>query len=121
MPSRITRSMSEPIRERLTWEETWKGPDEGLIFCWELGRQESTRKPELAAKAKAGELPPMDWKGGIDKKMKNKKRFGTLKYLATWQGLREEDLDIDLERETPMHCSRTGQLVIFTRDVPDEE
>ena len=39
MTTRLRRSIDEPIREGLTWNELWKGPDEGLIWCWERGRQ----------------------------------------------------------------------------------
>lgn len=34
----ITRSITEPIRERLTVSEAWDGPDRGLIYAWERGR-----------------------------------------------------------------------------------
>ena len=59
----------------------------------------------------------MGWKGGVDKKTKKKEKYGTLFYLAQWQGLRGEVLDIDLSQETELICSKTGMKVIYTADV----
>jgi hypothetical protein len=56
MASRVQRSISEPIRLGLTWEEYWAGDDHGLIKCWENGRLLRRREPETAAKAGRGEL-----------------------------------------------------------------
>ena len=90
----IHRSISEPIRSGLTRREAWEGPDQGLILCWEKGRQERSEKPELAKKASEGHLVPLNWKRG------------TLKYLAHWQGLRGEDLDIDLIGQREITCTK---------------
>jgi len=46
-----------------------------------------------------------------------KKKFGSLNYLATWQGLRGEDLHIDVENEVSVACTRTRVLVTFTPDL----
>jgi hypothetical protein len=119
--SRLHRSISEPIREEMSWKDTWAGPDNGLIFCWEHGRRERVEKPELAARADNGELVPLDWKGGVHRKLKIDKQPGTLYYLATWQGLRAEDLDIDLEGERTIVCTRFGQAVMFSAKLPDDE
>ncbi len=102
---RVFRSIKEPIREGLTWDERWKGADNGLITCWEVGRERAEREPELAEKAKSGELPVLAWKGGVEKKLKTKK-YGTLNYLAEWQGLRGEDLNLDPSKEVELVCSR---------------
>ncbi len=115
MTQTIRRSYEEPIREGLSWEERWGGPDEGLILCWEVGRQLRKKNPELAERAERGELPPLAWKGGVEKKKKTKK-FGTPSYLAQWQGLRGEDLDISLSKEVELTCSATGMKVVFTSD-----
>jgi len=88
-----------------------------LITCWEVGRELSIKDPELAERAKSGELPPAGWKGGVEKETKQKTKYGTLFYLAQWQGLRGEDLDIELSKDTELVCSRTGTKVIFTGDV----
>jgi len=117
MSQRIFRSSKEPIREGLEWDEIWKGPDKGLIKQWEIGRELREKTPELADRAKKGELPVSDWKGGVEKKLKIKKKYGTLFYLAEWQGLRGEDLDIDMSEEVELICSRTGMKVIYTGDV----
>jgi hypothetical protein len=116
MTKRVHRSHSEPIREGLSFEERWKSPDRGLTTAWEVGRRRRKEKPEIAARAAKGELPVSGWKGGIEKPLKKKTKFGTLLYLAEWQGLRGEDLDIDLDEEVTLVCSRTGMEVTYTSD-----
>ena len=115
MSKHIYRSCSEPIRENPSFNERWRGPDEGLITCWEVGRKKSEEYPELAERTRNGELPKLGWKGGVDKKNKQGK-FGTLNYLAQWQGLRGEDLDIDLIAGRIITCSKTQTRVFFTND-----
>ena len=101
---RIYRPFKVPIRKGLSWEEYWRGDDAGLIKCWEVGRKLSDREPELAERAKKGELPVLGWKGGVAKKIKKKEKYGTLLYLAQWQGLRGEDLDVEAQvRASPLH------------------
>jgi len=78
--------------------------------------------PELALQACNGELVPLDWKGGVEKKLKDKNvKEGTFYYLATWHGLRGEDLDIPLYGECVITCSRTGQSVKFSDKLPADE
>ncbi len=122
MAGRLYRSVAEQIREGLSWSEKWEGPDEGLVWCWERGRQDRIERPDLAARAEKGELVPLDWKGGVREKLKVETKPGTLKYLATWQGLRGEDLDIDLAGQRVIVCAKTGQAVAFSsKPVEDEE
>lgn len=116
MTEHLYRSISEHIREGLSWQEYWKGSDDGLIKCWEVGRKLSKKEPNLAGRAKNGELPILGWKGGVQKKIKKKLKYGSLSYLAEWQGLRGDDLDIDLLEEREIVCSRTGMTVIFTAE-----
>jgi hypothetical protein len=78
MNKHISRSYKEPKREGLSWEEQWEGPDKGLISCWELGRERNKREPELAERARNGELPMLGWKGGVEKKSNQKKKYGCL-------------------------------------------
>ena len=73
--------------------------------------------PEIAKRAKNGELPVLGWKGGVEKKIKKTEKYGTFNYLAQWQGLRGQDLDIDLSQETELICSKTGMKVIYTGDI----
>ena len=113
---RIYRSIAEPLRLDISWEEAWKGVDQGLIACWERGRQKSMESPDLALQAREGRLVLLPWKGGVRKKQKIKKKIGTLLYLAMWQGLRGDDLDIDIDREVSLVCSATGMNVLFTND-----
>jgi len=117
MSKRIYRSFQEPLREDLSWDERWRGPDKGLITSWEVGRKRSMESPELAERVKKGELPALGWKGGVEKKIKKKEKYGCLNYLAEWQGLRGKDLDIDLFEEREIICSRTGMKVTYTDDV----
>jgi hypothetical protein len=116
MTNRVFRSITEPIREGLSFEERWRGADRGLITAWEVGRRGRNAHPEVAKRASKGELPVSGWKGGVDKKLKKKHKFGTLTYLAEWQGLRGEDLDIGLDDEVTLTCSRTGMSVTYTSD-----
>lgn len=115
MPYRVFRSHDEPIREGLTWDQMWKGPDLGLIKSWEVGRALRLRDPELAARAQGGALPVLGWKGGVERKIQGKK-FGCFFYLAQWQGLRGEDLKIDPSADVEMECAETGVTVTYTSD-----
>ncbi|MEZ5561219.1 MAG: hypothetical protein R3E86_22100 [Pseudomonadales bacterium] len=117
MVDRVTRSISEPIREYESWEKNWKGPDKGLIRCWERGRELQSEQPDLAERALSGELPILGWRGGIEGTPKFKSKWGSLFYLAQWQGLRNEDLDCPLDGEESLVCARTGIAVTFTRDI----
>ena len=112
--AQVHRSIRQPIREGLSWEELWLGADGGLIWCWERGRQKRVDEPNLASQAERGELPLLAWKGGVEKKRQDDKPLiGTLEYLATWQGLRGEDLNIDRSGAVTLICARTGQAVTF--------
>jgi hypothetical protein len=112
----LLRSIEEPIREGLSWNERWKGHDKGLIACWERGREKRLEDPELSAKAAAGQLIVLPWKGGVEKATKKGVKYGALHYLAMWQGLRAEDLNIDTSEERAIVCTATRMTVIFTGD-----
>jgi hypothetical protein len=118
---RLHRSLRKPIREGLTRSQLWEGPDNGLIWCWEWGRQLRIEQPELAARATRGELVVLVWKGGVEKKLKSKKKSGTLNYLAAWQGLRGEDLDLDLNGVLIIECKKTGQAVTFSAELSADD
>lgn len=113
----IHRSHSEPERLGLDWDSIWKSADSGLIKSWEIGRKLALQKPALAACAKLEELPPLNWKGGVSKKLKKTEKLGSLHYLAQWQGLRGQDLEIDMDAEITLTCSKTGMVVTFTPDL----
>ncbi len=114
---KIQRSIAEPIRQSTDWNERWAGLDRRLITCWERGREKSLEDPDLAISAKEGQLVVLPWKGGVEKEIKKTQKFGTLYYLAMWQGLRGEDLDIDLSKELTRICTVTGMTVVFTDDL----
>ena len=119
MSSRIRRSVREPDRTGLSYDEIWKGPDKALIVCWEVGRQLRGKDPEIATRAAKGELVSLPWKGGtgnLEELAAGKKpsaRYGTLRYLAMWQGLRGDDLDIEIEAQITLVCTRIKRPVIF--------
>ena len=114
---KIHRSITEPIREGAKWDERWNAEDGGLIACWERGREKRLEDPTLAAQAAGGQLVVLPWKGGVEKAIKKKQKFGTLFYLAMWQGLRGEDLNIDSAEEVTLNCTATGMAVAFTGDM----
>ncbi|MCJ8168655.1 hypothetical protein [Atopomonas sediminilitoris] len=113
----ITRPISAPCRAESDWQSTWQAEDEGLIKCWEVGRQLAESTPELAAAALRDELPVLGWKGGVSRALKKLDKPGSLQYLAQWQGLRGEDLNIDTSHEVTLTCSRTGMRITFTSDI----
>lgn len=121
MENIIHRSIEVPIREGLSWHDLWRGTDNGLITCWESGRKLHSTRSELSKRALDGELPVLGWKGGIDKKILKGEKYGTFNYLAKWQGLRGEDLNIDLSKEIQLNCSKTGMLIIYTSDLKKYE
>lgn len=114
---KLHRSIAEPIREVAKWEERWNAEDDGLIACWERGREKRLEDPSLATQAASGQLVVLPWKGGVEKATKKKQKFGTLYYLAMWQGLRGEDLNIDTAAEIILNCTATGMAVVFTGDI----
>lgn len=120
MTTRVHRSINDPIRSFTSWVDRWKGPDKGLIWCWELGRQLRESDRQLADRTSRGELVTLVWRGGVEQKLKTGKKIGSLFYLATWQGLRGEDLEVHLVQEQLITCSRTGQTVIFRMTLPDD-
>jgi hypothetical protein len=115
--TRIFRDFSEPDRENLTWKETWDQEDKGLIKNYEVGRALGIKNPELVEKAKNGELPVLGYKGGVEKALIKKEKIGALNYIAKWQALRGENLDIDLDKEIVLTCTKTNMIVTFTMDL----
>ena len=113
----LFEEITTPLRQGLTMAEKWKSTDNGLIFCWEMGRRNAIKNPELAKYAKRGELIPLGWKGGVDKAILKGNKVGSLKYYAEWLGLRGENLDIDTSQDITLTCSATGMIVTFTADI----
>lgn len=106
----------DPSFNSKTWEERWKGPDRGLIAAWVRGRAKASEDKELAAAASRGELIVLPWKGGVAQASKVDRKYGPYLYLAMWQGLRCDPLDIDTECEITLTCSKTGMTVTYTSD-----
>ena len=40
-------------------------------------------------------------------------KYGTIRYLAQWQGLRGEDLNIELDADVVITCAARGREVTF--------
>ena len=114
---KIHKSVTDPIRQGATWDERWNAEDKGLIACWERGREKRLEDPLLAAQADGGQLVVLPWKGGVERAIKKKQKFGSLFYLAMWQGLRGEDLNIDSSQEITLNCNATGMTVVYTFDI----
>ena len=114
---KIHRLIGEPIRQNLTWNEKWEGTDRGLIACWERGRAKSLEDAELAQQARNGQLIILPWKGGFKKAVKKNQKYGSFYYLAMWQGLRGEDLNIDTQNKPTLTCSVTSMMVVFTSEI----
>jgi hypothetical protein len=111
----ITESFQNPPQLPADFNACWTGPDRGLLAAWLRGLEKRNESPELATLCERGEFPILAWKGGVEKPVKGIKT-GSLLYLATWQALRGEDLNIDTESEPVLQCSKTGTRVAFTLD-----
>jgi hypothetical protein len=100
----------------MRWEDLWEGADDGLIACWERGREMAAEVPALVARMQAGELVVLPWSGGYEhepgKKVPEKKQ-GSRFYLAMRQGLLGEDLDVDPAVKVRLTCSVSGVVVTF--------
>ncbi|HAE59771.1 MAG TPA: hypothetical protein DCG54_09785 [Anaerolineae bacterium] len=112
---KLYRSITEPIRDFVDMDHRWRAEDRGLIWCWENGRLLAEKEPDLAWRAKQGELMPLALQGGFSGDLDNKNKTGTLLYLANWQGLRGEDLDIDTESKVTLVCSKWGTMVTYQK------
>lgn len=112
-------SVNHPIALPDDWSAKWEGPDGGLIASWSRGLEKRAESPDLADKARAGELPVLAWRGGVEKPIKGEKS-GTLLYLAAWQGLRGDDLHIDTAAEVRLTCARHGVPVVYSAHIPTD-
>ena len=112
----VTRKATEPLRTDVSFEERWRSQDQGLITAWEVGRKLRLRDQGLVAKVEKGVLPLLGFKGGVEKGIKAKKRYGTLHYLAQLQGIKGVDLLIDTGLEYSLICSSSGVEVVYTID-----
>jgi hypothetical protein len=111
----VTRSIATEIRPGLSYAERWGTLEASAITAWEQGRVLAIERPDLAKAALAGQLPVLAFKGGLSEPLKRKK-YGCMEYLAMWQGLRGEDLQIDLDKDVALTCSAHGSTVTFTPD-----
>jgi hypothetical protein len=105
------------MRGGLETVERWLGSDKGVIAAWERGRVFAQEVPDLAARARRGELVILPWKGGLERALKSGQKFGTKRYLAMWQGMRGDALDVDLVKDESLVCAATGVTVVFTSDL----
>jgi len=114
----IKRSIETNIRTSPTFEERWRGQDQGMITAWEVGRKRAIENPELKNATLNNELPVLGYIGGYEKTLSIKFKYAPFHYLAEWQGLRGDDLDIDSIRDEGkvIVCSKTNMKTIFTLD-----
>jgi hypothetical protein len=94
----------------------WKGGTENLM---------EIADPDLVPQAEEGELTSLPLQNGMkslkldgtqdDRKTPKKPQplVGSLKYMAMWQGLRNEDLDVALLSKTVITCTKTQRKVVF--------
>lgn len=109
--------LAEVSENSKTWAEKWSGKDCGLITCWEIGRKMANSDEVLVNNVKNNELPILPWKGGFVKTLSNQtNKFAPYYYLAMWQGIRGDDLNIDTSIELSMTCSKTNMTSVFTID-----
>ena len=94
-----------------------EGPDRGLISAWLVGQELAARDSALANRAKAGELVELPFRGGVLKAIKTRNKVGHLWYVAMWQGLRGDALEVDPDGELRMTCTRFEVPVLFTMDI----
>tara|TARA_Y100000814_G_scaffold283168_1_gene248879 strand:- start:146 stop:565 length:420 start_codon:yes stop_codon:yes gene_type:complete len=137
---KVEVSILEPIRENLSWEEKWRGPDNGLIICWENGRRfrQAVREGRYGENngllsewesIQRGELPWLAWKGGVfnlnkpyvPPKNKPNDIIGSWRYLAELQGWKEENLSIDTEAFVRLTCTKTEKSAVFQEITEDSE
>ena len=114
---RVTREFSSPKRTNLSYAEAWESEDLGLISAWERGREKGIEDPELTQKVMRGELVELPWKGGIEKPINSKAKYGSLLYLAMLQGIKGESLNIETSSEIVLVCSKTETSVTFTANL----
>jgi hypothetical protein len=118
---RVQRAKTEPLGINPDWTARWGSPEAGLITSWQRGRELAEQDPDLADAARRGELVPLSWKGGVTQPARGarppRRKYGSFHYLAMWQGLRGDDLDIDTEAAPERACSRYGTVVVFTDDL----
>ena len=112
--ARVFHPVDAALPAQVTRDERWEGSDRVLICSWSRSLDKAGETPSLREQALRDELMPLAWKGGADKAIKVGKRVGSLHYLAMWQGLRGETLDVDTDCTATLTCPRFQTLVTFT-------
>ncbi len=100
------------------------GMDNALKICHGTGKVIRKSDPELTSRVERGELPVLDWPGGCDAETSPPRQFGSLFYLAQWQGLRGEswhgitgeNKNISTTKPIDIKCAATGVVTTFTKD-----
>ena len=100
------------------------GMGNALEICYTTGKEMRDSDPELAGRAKRGELPVLNWPGGFGAEASPPRRFGSFFYLAQWQGLRGEqwhgitgkNRNMSTSHPVGIKCAVTGMVTIFTKD-----
>lgn len=113
----VTALAQHPPPFQDDFELRLNGPDRGLINAWQAGLNFRANNAELVEKALAGELPPLPFRGGVERKIQAQNKIGSLCYVAMWHGLRGEDLHLDTDQSIQMVCSATQVPVTYTLDM----
>ena len=100
------------------------GLGNALEICHTTGKYMRHSDPELAGRAERGQLPVLNWPGGVDTEASPPRRFGSFFYLAQWQGLRGEqwhgitgnNKSMSTTHPVGIKCAATGRVTIFTKD-----
>lgn len=144
---KVYKSISNHIRDDLSYNERWGSFEQGLVTAWESGKKHKNDTFSFKYKLlQSGALPKLSFKGGHiipikiisykinrtklfylwDKdrykdffKPKYKYKYGTFNYIAQMQGILGKDLDIDSQRDEGMilTCSITSIKTIFTTNI----
>jgi hypothetical protein len=79
-----------------------------------LARFEAFGTAGNASKIKADRLDKMAERYAKGELNQIVAKYGHINYLAMWQGLRGEDLDVNFETEPELTCTNTGVSVVYT-------
>ena len=100
------------------------GMGNALEICHTTGKEIRESDPELAGRAEKGELAVLNWPGGCDAEASPPRQFGSLFYLAQWQGLRGEpwhgitgnNKNMSTTHPVGIKCAVSGVATIFIKD-----
>lgn len=60
---------------------------------------------------------PLVWKGGVEKKFLKTTKYESMYYLAIWERLRGENLNINLDSEQSVASAATAIMIIVMPNI----